>query len=111
MTVKAVKALHSNISGIFDVRAGYETLKERAEPKILPTVRGLVNKAANVVRDTFGDLDRGALSFVRHGEEQLLPVYGAALEDWPIGEAPAAREVAHRQASGVRTRIAGLPES
>ena len=135
----ALTGLHQVNSGIQDVLAGFETLKERAAPEIMGTareleslhqrhrgeiaerlrahgedtddgtVRGTVNKIATTLRDWAGGLDHDALSFVRQGEQQLLAVYDAALEAWDAGTLPDDRGVVERQANELRGRIAELP--
>ena len=136
-----ITALHQVNSGILDVLSGYETLKDRADPEILPTaremedlhrrhqsdiaarlrahgedtddgtLRGTVNKVATTLRDWAGSLDRDALSFVRQGEEMLLAVYDAALEAWPAAEAPEDRALVARQADELRARALALPKA
>ena len=135
----ALTGLHQVNSGIQDVLAGYETLKQRAAPTIMDTaremeslhqrhageiascltkhgedtddatVRGTVNKIATTLRDWAGGLDEDALSFVRQGEEQLLAVYDAALKAWDAGTVAEDRAVVAKQADELRARIASLP--
>ena len=139
MANAALTALHQVNSGIQDVLAGYETLKERASPQIMDvardmdalhrrhedeittrlsalgedtddaTVRGTVNKIATTVRDWAGGLDEDALSFVKQGEEQLLAVYDAALKAWDGSALTEERAIVARQADEIRSKIAGLP--
>ena len=139
MANAAITALHQVNSSIQDVLAGYETLKDRAEPEIMnvardmdalhrrhageiaarlaalgedtddATIRGTVNKVATTLRDWVGSLDEDALSFVKQGEEQLLLVYDAALEAWDAGTLPEDRATVAAQASEIRSKIAALP--
>ena len=139
MANAALTALHQVNSGIQDVLAGYETLKERASPQIMDvardmdalhrrhedeittrlsalgedtddaTVRGTVNKIATTLRDWAGGLDKDALSFVKQGEEQLLAVYDAALKAWDGSALTEERAIVARQADEIRSKIAGLP--
>ena len=139
MANAALTALHQVNSGIQDVLAGYETLKERASPQIMDvardmdalhrrhedeittrlsalgedtddaTVRGTVNKIATTLRDWAGGLDEDALSFVKQGEEQLLAVYDAALKAWDGSALTEERAIVARQADEIRSKIAGLP--
>ena len=134
-------ALHQVNSGIEDVLSGYETLKARAEPEILPvateldamhrrhaselrsrlaslgedtddgSIRGTVNKAVTTLRDWVTGLDERALSSVRQGEEMLLGVYDAAIEAIPSGEGAAERGMLSTQADELRAKVATLPAS
>ena len=140
MANAALTGLHQVNSGIQDVLAGYETLKERASPTIMDTardleslhqrhageiagcltkhgedtddasLRGTVNKITTTLRDWAGGLDEDALSFVKQGEQQLLAVYDAALEAWDAGTVPDDRAVVAKQADEIRNRIASLPD-
>lgn len=141
MSITADQALHQVNSAILDVRAGYETLIERADPEILDvargydaihlkhqgeiesrlaargqgnddgSIRGAVNRAATILRDMFGGLDADALSMLRQGEEMVLGVYDKALEDWDPAEAPEDRALVAAQAEELRSYAARLPGS